>query len=100
MQGHIHLRALVHSGCLNLEAEALAQLRAVFSEDIMAPYAASGQATAQARIDYAAERLRLLYVGSPGRKRELIVTLNTGRPPGRPAASRRVQALRTWWEAR
>jgi DNA helicase-2/ATP-dependent DNA helicase PcrA len=86
---------------LNLEAEALAQLRAVFSEDIMAPYAASGQATAQARIDYAAERLRLLYVGITRAKRELIITWNTGRPPGGDLRSAvAFQALRTWWEAR
>jgi DNA helicase-2/ATP-dependent DNA helicase PcrA len=86
---------------LNLEAEALAQLRAIFSEDILAPYAAAGQATAQARIDYAAERLRLLYVGITRAKRELIVTWNTGRHPGgelRPAVA--FQALRTWWESR
>jgi DNA helicase-2/ATP-dependent DNA helicase PcrA len=86
---------------LNLEAEALAQLRRVFTEDIMAPYAAPGQATAQARMDYAAERLRLLYVGITRAKRELIVTWNTGRHSGgelRPAVA--FQALRIWWEAR
>jgi DNA helicase-2/ATP-dependent DNA helicase PcrA len=84
---------------LNLEAETLAQLRGVFSEDIMAPYAAPGQASAQARTDYAAERLRLLYVGITRAKRELIITWNTGRHPGgdlRPAVA--FQALRTWWE--
>jgi DNA helicase-2/ATP-dependent DNA helicase PcrA len=86
---------------LNLEAEALAQLRAVFSQDILAPYAEPGQATAQARMDYAAERLRLVYVGITRAKRELIITWNTGRHPGgdlRPAVA--FQALRTWWEAR
>jgi DNA helicase II / ATP-dependent DNA helicase PcrA len=86
---------------LNLEAETLAQLRAIFSEDIMAPYAAPGHATAQGRLDYAAERLRLLYVGITRAKRDLIVTWNTGRRPGgelRPAVA--FQALRTWWEAR
>jgi DNA helicase-2/ATP-dependent DNA helicase PcrA len=86
---------------LNLEAETLAQLSAVFSEDVLAPYAAQGQATAQARIDYAAERLRLLYVGITRAKRELIITANAGRLPGgelRPAVA--FQALRTWWEAR
>jgi DNA helicase II / ATP-dependent DNA helicase PcrA len=84
---------------LNLEAEALAQLRALFSDDILAPYTPLGQATAQARIDYAAERLRLLYVGITRAKRDLIITWNTGRRPGgdlRPAVA--LQALRTWWE--
>jgi DNA helicase-2/ATP-dependent DNA helicase PcrA len=86
---------------LNIEAETLAQLRAIFSEDITAPYAASGQATLQARFDYAAERLRLLYVGITRAKSEVVITWNIGRHPGgdlRPAVA--FQALRTWWEAR
>ena len=37
-----------------------------------------GAATNQARLDYAAERLRLLYVGITRAKRDLIVTWNTG----------------------
>jgi DNA helicase-2/ATP-dependent DNA helicase PcrA len=60
---------------LNLQAETLAQLRTL-SED--AEYV-EGEATRQARIDYAAERLRLLYVGITRAKRELIVTWNMGR---------------------
>ena len=86
---------------LNLEAEALAHLRALFSEDLAAAYVPEGEATRQARLDYAAERLRLLYVGITRAKRELIVTWNSGRqPPGgrQPAAS--FTALRTWWEGR
>jgi DNA helicase-2/ATP-dependent DNA helicase PcrA len=85
---------------LNLEAETLAQLRAVFSEDLMAPYAPAGEATMQARLDYAAERLRLLYVAITRARRELIITWNTGRLPGselRPAVAFR--ALHAWWEA-
>jgi DNA helicase-2/ATP-dependent DNA helicase PcrA len=85
---------------LNLEAETLAQLRAVFSEDLMAPYAPGGEATAQARLDYASERLRLLYVAITRARRELIVTWNTGRLPGgelRPAVAFR--ALHAWWES-
>ena len=67
----------------------------------MAAYLPSGQATDQARIDYAAERLRLFYVGITRARRELIVTWNTGRQPARdvqPAAA--LIALRTWWEGR
>ncbi len=60
---------------LNLSAEALAQLKAVVSGQ---PYI-EGQATEQARIEYCAERLRLLYVGITRAKRELTVTWNTGR---------------------
>jgi DNA helicase-2/ATP-dependent DNA helicase PcrA len=75
---------------LNLEAEALAQLKALFSADPFAAYFQPGQATDQARLDYAAERLRLLYVGITRARRELIVTWNTGRQPGlmtQPAAA-------------
>ena len=60
-----------------------------------------GDATVRARIDYAAERLRLLYVGITRAKRDLIVTWNTGRSPSgalQPAAP--LLALHAWWEAR
>ena len=60
---------------LNLSAEALAQLKAL---KIGEPYR-EGEATEQARIEYCAERLRLLYVGITRAKRELIVTWNTGK---------------------
>jgi DNA helicase-2/ATP-dependent DNA helicase PcrA len=39
----------------------------------------SGEATQQARVDLAAERLRLLYVGITRAKKELVITWNTGR---------------------
>ena len=92
---------------LNLEAEALAQLEAVGTDDrpLTMDHAATsvyvqlslGVATEQARIDYAAERLRLLYVGITRAKRDLIVTWNTGRSPGgavQPAAA--LLALQAW----
>lgn len=60
---------------LNLSAEALAQLRAITAGS---PYR-EGRATHEARLEYAAERLRLLFVGITRAKRELIVTWNTGR---------------------
>ncbi len=59
---------------LNLEAEALGQLIAVAND---VPYS-EGVATAAARVDYAAERLRLLYVGITRARRELVMTWNTG----------------------
>ena len=62
---------------LNLVAEAVAQLRQLHMgtlDDFVA-----GQATQAARVDLAAERLRLLYVGITRARRELIVTYNTGR---------------------
>ena len=66
---------------LNLVAEAEEQLRQLHGGtlDDYIP----GQATAQARQEIAAERLRLLYVGVTRAKRELIVTYNTGRNPER-----------------
>ncbi|QQS45683.1 MAG: ATP-dependent helicase [Acidobacteriota bacterium] len=60
---------------LNLSAEALAQLRAITQGEVYR----EGLATREARLEYAAERLRLLYVGFTRAKRELIVTWNTGR---------------------
>jgi DNA helicase-2/ATP-dependent DNA helicase PcrA len=38
-----------------------------------------GDATVEARLELAAERLRLFYVGVTRARRELIVTYNTGR---------------------
>jgi DNA helicase-2/ATP-dependent DNA helicase PcrA len=68
---------------LNLEAEALAQLKALFDAN-PAAYV-EGIASLQARTDYAAERLRLLYVGITRAKNELVITWNSGRPqPQRP----------------
>jgi DNA helicase-2/ATP-dependent DNA helicase PcrA len=62
---------------MNLEAEALAQLRA--SSDPFEIRYREGQATHQARIDYIAERLRLFYVGITRARKDLIITWNNGR---------------------
>jgi DNA helicase-2/ATP-dependent DNA helicase PcrA len=82
---------------LNLEAEVLAQLGILDSQDTSLIYV-EGQATERARCDYAAERLRLLYVAITRARRDLIITWNTGRgnPPQQPAAP--FLALQTWWE--
>ncbi len=63
---------------LNPEAEALAQLQAALGPGQNEWYQ-EGLASQQARLDYARERLRLLYVGITRAKRELIITLNSGR---------------------
>ena len=80
---------------LNLEVEALAQLK-----DAMAPSDvgyAEGTATQEARLDYASERMRLLYVGITRAKKELIMTWNSGRRGNQgPAAP--FTALQTHWE--
>ncbi len=62
---------------LNLAAEAEAQLRQL-RMGTLDEYV-SGRASEQARLDLAAERLRLFYVGITRARRELIVTYNTGR---------------------
>ncbi|MBN1563961.1 MAG: hypothetical protein JXA10_08980, partial [Anaerolineae bacterium] len=62
---------------LNLEAELLAQLKAVLAQDMIGYE--EGAATLSARIDYAKERLRLLYVGITRARREVILIWNMGR---------------------
>ena len=83
---------------LNLEAEALAALQTLATDGAFRPL---GVATHAARLDYAAERLRLLYVAITRARRELIITTNTGRQTGgdvQPAAP--LIALHAWWEQR
>jgi DNA helicase-2/ATP-dependent DNA helicase PcrA len=64
---------------LNLEAETLALLKAFMQEDVIGLNLEEGEASRQARMDYASERLRLLYVGITRARRELMITWNTGR---------------------
>jgi len=85
-------------GQLNLEAEALAQLQALqqlqgplqqqgplleeddlFPSDPGHPSYQEGQATREARLEYVAERVRLLYVGITRARKELMITWNSGR---------------------
>jgi DNA helicase-2/ATP-dependent DNA helicase PcrA len=63
---------------LNLEAEALEQLDAVLSTDPYEWYT-EGTASLRARLEYVAERLRLLYVGITRARESLVVTWNSGR---------------------
>jgi DNA helicase-2/ATP-dependent DNA helicase PcrA len=81
-------------GELNLEAEALAQLKAVAANE---PYT-EGPGTLLARLDYVKERLRLLYVGITRAKRELVMTWNTGRSREPKQMAVPFIALHTWWE--
>ncbi len=83
---------------INLEAEALAQLEAVLAEGDLPVYEyQERQVTQEARQEYAAERLRLLYVGITRAKKELIVTWNTGRRGDQQPAAPFI-ALQTFWE--
>jgi DNA helicase-2/ATP-dependent DNA helicase PcrA len=63
---------------LNIEAEVLAELQSLFAEGENHGYR-EGEATEKARLDYARERLRLLYVGITRAKKELIISWNNGR---------------------
>ncbi len=63
---------------LNIEAETLAQLQTLFVLSDTSQYQ-EGEPTLAARIDYARERLRLLYVAITRAKKELIITCNSGR---------------------
>jgi DNA helicase-2/ATP-dependent DNA helicase PcrA len=62
---------------LNIQAESLAQLKALIEAD--ENKYVEGQASVNARLDYARERLRLLYVAVTRAKKELIISWNTGR---------------------
>ena len=62
---------------LNLPAEILAQLIALFDPDQARP--AEGSASLSARDEYIRERLRLFYVSITRAKKELIITWNSGR---------------------
>jgi len=81
---------------LNLEAEALEQLECL----VAGRSYREGEATRQARLDYVAERLRLLYVGITRARRELILTWNTGRSREAKLMAVPFIALHTWWQER
>jgi DNA helicase-2/ATP-dependent DNA helicase PcrA len=83
---------------VNLEAEALAQLEAILDQGDLGIYEYEERdPTHEARLDYAAERVRLLYVGITRAKKELIITWNTGRRgDAQPAVP--FIALHSFWE--
>lgn len=82
---------------LNLEAEGLAQLKAVLSTGEFDWYE-EGAASLSAREDYSRERLRLLYVGITRAKKDLIVTWNSGRK-GDATPNLAMSELMGWWES-
>ena len=79
---------------LNLPEEALAQLESLCHDK---PYR-EGFASLDARINYAAERLRLLYVGITRARKSLCISWNTGRRNSQGEATP-LRALRAFWEA-
>jgi DNA helicase-2/ATP-dependent DNA helicase PcrA len=81
---------------LDLQAETLAEFRQVFSDDPF-DWPETGVASAEARIEYAAERLRLFYVGITRARKELVVTWNTGKK-GDARQAIPFTALESLWE--
>ncbi|HLF28674.1 MAG TPA: UvrD-helicase domain-containing protein [Anaerolineae bacterium] len=83
-------------GRLNLEAEGVAQLETLAEGGGYVP----GVATNEARLAYAEERLRLLYVGITRARRELIITWNTGPREDEPhQAAAAFLGLWSYWES-
>ena len=82
---------------LNLEAEVLSLLEAVSKKDKLGMKKDEGLATLEARQDYCAERLRLLFVGITRARKQLVITWNTGRKNDCLEAIP-LGALRNWWE--
>ncbi|HCR71949.1 MAG TPA: ATP-dependent helicase [Anaerolineae bacterium] len=81
---------------LNLEAEALEQLRVLETNNEYDWYE-EGKATFVSRLGYIKERLRLFYVGITRAKKDLIVTWNSGRQ-GDATPSLALSELMGWWE--
>jgi len=85
---------------LNLQAETRRQVE-LLMEDRTQDYE-EGEASKQARFDYAAERLRLLYVGITRAKQDLAIFWNMGRfwekEHLRNGPSAALIALKDYWE--
>ncbi len=87
---------------INLEAETIFKLKALSEKNIEALFMEEGFATQKSRYEYAAERIRLYYVGITRAKQELIMTWNVGNTyhKNRPALSPSIpyKALQAYWE--
>jgi DNA helicase-2/ATP-dependent DNA helicase PcrA len=84
---------------LNMQAETHAQIISLMN-DRAAAYV-EGEASKRDRLEYAAERLRLLYVGITRARRDLIFMWNMGRfwDQGRKnSAAAALIALSHWWK--
>lgn len=82
---------------LNLQAESMAQLKALADNSSNKENDWEGKATQQARLDYCAERLRLLFVGITRARKELILTWNSGQR-GQCHAALAFQELARYWK--
>jgi DNA helicase-2/ATP-dependent DNA helicase PcrA len=83
---------------VNLEAELIGMLKAIGEGDGEKGIVDIGEATLESRRDYAAERIRLLYVGITRAKESLIITWNTGKRENCTMALP-LQAILSYWES-
>jgi len=85
----------------NPHVEALDRLTGLITDNTALINAPPGAATRQARLDYASERLRLLFVGITRARQSLVITWNTGSRKGDPARmALPLEALYSYWSNR
>lgn len=82
---------------INLEAELISLLKAIGERVFNRTRFEVGEATRESRRDYAAERIRLLYVGITRARESLIITWNTGKRENCTMALP-LQAMLIYWE--
>ncbi len=84
---------------LNLEAETISKITALIKGDSAGMFMPEGFASAESRIEYSSERLRLFFVGITRARQELCITWNTGRR-GDAKQAIPFEAIRSAWEER
>jgi len=85
----------------NPHVEALDRLTGLITDNKVLIDAPPGTATRQARLDYASERLRLLFVGITRARQSLVITWNTGNRKNDPArVALPLEALYSYWSNR
>ena len=82
---------------INLPAEAISRLKALVKGDRLGVVLEEGPASMDARFEYAAERLRLFYVGITRARKGLVITWNTGKR-GESKPSLAFSALYNYWK--
>lgn len=78
------------------QAEVLNKLEALAKDDISQLLLPQGEATLNSRLDYSAERLRLLFVGITRARESLMISWNTGKGDSRIALP--LDALYNTWK--
>ena len=81
----------------NPHAETLDRLTGLLTDHLEQIQAPMGQATLNARLKYAGERLRLLFVGITRARESLVITWNTGSPKDKQMALP-LEALYAYWK--